>query len=775
MHPLEYDQRTHKLTKLIIDYFGHRYFLNKSVLDLGCFNGDLANALARVGARMTAVDARKEHIVAINKKYPHIRTVQLDLDKDWPFADFEFDVVLSIGVMCHLKDYAKHLNNICSGAEVIILETEALDFVGDSNAIFQEDNVLNHLSYNGQINLASSTAIQNKLSEIGATFKRIDNTNLNIRGNRYDWQERNTGRNEGFRRIWFIRRDKHIAQKVLNEQRMAYARQEAEDRAKRLATEEQQRKEREEEEAKKLASMPVPHTARQFPPPEVMVIPEIIPINRNTIMIDTMSSNKKFVIVIPSYNNEKYCEKNMQSAIDQNYDRYRIIFTDDCSSDETFNKVSAIANASNKSSKITCVKNTDRKGALENLYNMIHSCDDDEIILTLDGDDWFPDAEVLNKLNKIYSENDVWITYGQYKNTASNSMGHCRPYDSHVITNNSFRSATWNASHLRTFYTWLFKRIKKEDLMQDGKFFVMTWDFAIMFPMLEMSGEHSRYIADILYIYNDNNPINDHKVSRNTQAQLDRHIRGMQRYSRTEKPIFVPRTTSIGLIIIATGKYDKFIQDLITSADNNFMTSDYDVSYFVFTDSNINIVSSRNIERIHIDHKPFPHASMDRFKHFTNHADKLEKKDYLYYVDVDCKFVDKVKEEILGDLVGVRHCGYYKTNGPSETNQRSQMYDLRGYKPYYGGGFSGGRSVNYLQLAKWCSNAIETDITNGIIPIWHDETALNKYFLDHPPTISLSPSYHYPQGQIQRYQKMWQPESFTAKILLLDKNHKEVR
>ena len=275
MHPLEYEQRNHKLAKLIIDYFGHRYFLNKNVLDLGCFNGDLANAFARVGARITAVDARKDHLIAINKKYPHIRTVHLDLDKDWPFGDFQFDVVFSLGVMCHLKDFAKHLNNICSAAETVILETEVLDFAHEKHEMHREDNVIDNLSYNGEINLASGVLIQNTLSSIGATFKRIDNTNLSSRGHRYDWQERNTGRNQGFRRIWFIRRDKHIAMKILNEQRMAYAKQEAEDRARKLASEEQQRKEKEEAEAKIQASMPVPHIARQFPPPDVKIIPEI--------------------------------------------------------------------------------------------------------------------------------------------------------------------------------------------------------------------------------------------------------------------------------------------------------------------------------------------------------------------------------------------------------------------------------------------------------------------------------------------------------------------
>jgi len=32
------------------------------------------------------------------------------------------------------------------------------------------------------------------------------------------------------------------------------------------------------------------------------------------------------------------------------------------------------------------------------------------------------------------------------------------------------------------------KKIAKEDLMYEGKFFEMAWDLAFMFPMLEMAG-----------------------------------------------------------------------------------------------------------------------------------------------------------------------------------------------------------------------------------------------------------------------------------------------
>ena len=40
--------------------------------------------------------------------------------------------------------------------------------------------------------------------------------------------------------------------------------------------------------------------------------------------------------------------------------------------------------------------------------------EDDEIIIHLDGDDWFINEQVLEKLNKFYNDNDVWMTYGGF-------------------------------------------------------------------------------------------------------------------------------------------------------------------------------------------------------------------------------------------------------------------------------------------------------------------------------------------------------------------------
>jgi glycosyltransferase involved in cell wall biosynthesis/SAM-dependent methyltransferase len=849
----KYFEWNKKRAKGIIDFYGYKFFYFKKLLDLGCGHGDLGGTLYRLGADVVALDARQEHLKVVGKKFNGIKTVQANLDVGWPFHDRTFDIILDLGLICHLADYETHLKKVCASATHLVLETAVCDSDDQYKCVLvDEDKGTYDLSYGGKGCRPSAAAIERVLTDCNMNFKRMDNAKFNAGDYVYDWYPENDNSvSLNKRRIWFAvsasspiqffnpnskittgstfslpvtaKADAEAEAKAKAQaeaearvrlQMQAQARAEAEakaevdaeakvkaeaksraeseaqDRARTQAEARTKARAKAQAEAEARAKAQIEAQVRALS--ELKSKPEVKPETKSKIKtkpelqlelarhtFDYNQKDKKFVIVIPSYKNQKWCEKNIQSALTQDYNNYRIIFTDDCSPDDTFSRVSQIVINSSRANKVSLTKNEVRLGALANLYNMIHSCEDDEIILTLDGDDWLSDNNVLNKLNKIYSDGDTWITYGQYQNSTDKQMGCARQYPPNVIKGNSFRQNPWGASHLRTFYTWLFKNIKKEDLMYKGDFYSMTWDFAIMFPMLEMAGPHSKYISDILYIYNLENPINDHKINVGLQQALDREIRSKQKYQRVESPPVKLTRTKVGLLLIATSKYSKFVQGLISSADKFFLDPSIDVTYYVFSDQQIQIQSQRNVVPIFIEHKKFPFASMDRFKHFTNNATILSKEDYLYYVDVDCLFADHVGKEILGDLVGVRHCGFTSKKGPYETNLNSCLYVNnkypKHYKHYYGGGFSGGKSANYLELSKWCYERIEQDVANNIIPIWHDETALNRYFLDYEPTITLSPEYHYPQSNISMYKKMWGTQNWRAKILLLDKNHSDIR
>ena len=51
-----------------------------------------------------------------------------------------------------------------------------------------------------------------------------------------------------------------------------------------------------------------------------------------------------------------------------------------------------------------------------------------------------------------------------------------------------------------------------------------------MFPMLEMAGNRQEFIRDILYVYNDQNPISDHIIRRKEQILAAKEIRKKKRY-----------------------------------------------------------------------------------------------------------------------------------------------------------------------------------------------------------------------------------------------------
>ena len=247
---------------------------------------------------------------------------------------------------------------------------------------------------------------------------------------------------------------------------------------------------------------------------------------------DGTSTDPYFVIVIPSYNNINFYQKNIDFALNQTYKQFHIIFIDDCSDDATGEAVIARIKEHDKESLVTVIQNSERVGALQNIYNAVHMCDPHSIIVLLDGDDHFPHSNVLKYVADIYRNPDTWMTYGQYMFGPPFRRGHCKQIPDEVIAANSFREDPyWYSSHLRTFYAELFHQIQVEDFRHnDGKFFSMAWDVALMLPMLEMAGTHSKFISEILYIYNLDNPISDHAIDRSYQLNLDIMIRKKTKY-----------------------------------------------------------------------------------------------------------------------------------------------------------------------------------------------------------------------------------------------------
>lgn len=243
-----------------------------------------------------------------------------------------------------------------------------------------------------------------------------------------------------------------------------------------------------------------------------------------------------FKIIIPLYNAAKWIKVCLMSVKKQDYKNFECVIIDDVSTD---NSVEIIKKIIKDDERFKLIINKDKKYALKNIYEsiLLTKPKDEDIIVTLDGDDWLASKDVLNTLNKVYGEKRCWLTYGSYVEYPTKARGKfAKKIPNSVIQQNIFREYQWCSSHLRTFKYHLWKQIKKEDLLDThGQFYRMTWDLAFMFPMLEMSGNKSQFIEKVLYVYNTGNPLNDHKVNNAYQVILERQIRGKEKYKRIKE------------------------------------------------------------------------------------------------------------------------------------------------------------------------------------------------------------------------------------------------
>lgn len=239
-----------------------------------------------------------------------------------------------------------------------------------------------------------------------------------------------------------------------------------------------------------------------------------------------------FVIIILTYNNEAYCIKNLESALEQKYNNFRVLIINDCSTDKTEKRISEVIKNHPKKHLATYIKNSYRRGVMANHIKAISHCQDHEIAIHLDGDDFFAHSHVLERINQEYNKG-AWLTWGSYKDMSTQKRGEfSQALPASIYEKNSIRRYKWATSHPRSFYVWLFKKIKNQDLQYGNKYIECPVDFAFMIPMIEMAGKRAHYIPDILYHYNDLSPLNIFKTSYRLCVETETHLRSRTRYTR---------------------------------------------------------------------------------------------------------------------------------------------------------------------------------------------------------------------------------------------------
>ena len=251
------------------------------------------------------------------------------------------------------------------------------------------------------------------------------------------------------------------------------------------------------------------------------------------------NKNNTFVFIIPSYNNELYYKKNLDSIFKQNYPFYRIIYTDDASTDNTYNLVKKYIIDEGFQHKTTLIKNDVNMKQAYTRYIMYNMCQDDEICCMLDGDDWLFDENVLTKLNDLYKANNLLISYGQfyyYYNDKIQRLSGLKTYNIDTIMRLYYRKHPdiVVTQHLRTCNAKLLKTIPIDYIKFNGEFLECCSDIAEMLWVLERSeGRHMNAGFPTLVYNKDSSLLHDNSYYNIDKSEYWKKYRvDVERYLR---------------------------------------------------------------------------------------------------------------------------------------------------------------------------------------------------------------------------------------------------
>jgi glycosyltransferase involved in cell wall biosynthesis len=237
----------------------------------------------------------------------------------------------------------------------------------------------------------------------------------------------------------------------------------------------------------------------------------------------------KIIVLTTTYNCEDYIERSLSTIMTQKYKNFKCYITDDLSTDGTVGRIKKLIKGDDRFILIENKTKMYQSGNYDQVIRGDYDIDDEDICVEVDGDDWLPDSGVFDRVLNTYESGDIWLANGSFKYHDGRN-GFATPHNSFE----DIRKKPFTLTHLRTWKSFLWKQIKQEDLKdENGEYWCVASDLSFMYPMAEMCGpEHYKFMNEINYIYNESNPLNDHKVNMFKVNEVVGKIRRKPPYSK---------------------------------------------------------------------------------------------------------------------------------------------------------------------------------------------------------------------------------------------------
>lgn len=209
-------------------------------------------------------------------------------------------------------------------------------------------------------------------------------------------------------------------------------------------------------------------------------------------MVYPSVANHEICLIIHLQNYENHLSKMIESIATQTYRNFRIIFIDNASTDKTLESLTSETHHFFTPDQLYQIIHSNSKIPLESISQTIQSCANHEIVVLLEGCDWFASDNVLEKINSYYQDPKIWATIGGYL---------CNPtYDG--VKAGNFSNGLYHPLGLKTFYAGLYKQIPLQDLLYHSNYLTFPYDAIPIYSLSRLASGHIYYVPDALYIAN---------------------------------------------------------------------------------------------------------------------------------------------------------------------------------------------------------------------------------------------------------------------------------
>jgi glycosyltransferase involved in cell wall biosynthesis len=260
---------------------------------------------------------------------------------------------------------------------------------------------------------------------------------------------------------------------------------------------------------------------------------------------------QKIVVITPFYNAKDYIIKCIESVMSQDYDNWKMYVINDASTDGLYD-VEYESNI-DFDDRVIFMENSQNVGAVRNQVATIRSLNHDDIVILLDGDDALVnDPHIFDKYNNMFHDG-VQFAYGSCWSMADNIPLIAQEYPPEVKANKCYRQYKFNWGmpypHLRVFRQHLIRQIPDSNFKDaDGNWYKAGGDNSVFYGLIEQAEPSKiKAVSDIVYIYNDKNPLNDYKVNaeeQNKNMEFIVHGGGRMTISEPTKKILIAIPTA---------------------------------------------------------------------------------------------------------------------------------------------------------------------------------------------------------------------------------------